>query len=307
MATIRKSQAVEAFDALESYPEANLAEIAREYAVRREIAARSKPLPELIAAMLAQKTADELRPVTIRDYRAKLTQFAAAFPNRLASSITAQDIDGWLRGSTMSPRSRNSYRLTIGVLFSWAKHEGFTPSNPVKEVRIVNARSEVEVPILSPADLSRLFVHALPRLRPYLAICAFAALRPAECQRLRWDNVHPDAIYVPKSVTKTVARRVPILPALATWLASFGEREGRVVPPVGTWKKDWEACRRAADLYDDWSQDALRHSSISFWLAIEPNRAAVALWSGNSEEVQRRHYENPRSPQGGRRLVWRAA
>ncbi len=150
--------------------------------------------------------------------------------------------------------------------------------------------------ILTAAELTALLHTASTRLRPYLVVCAFAALRPHEAQQLGWEHVTAQGIYVPKAITKTVARYVPVLPTLAAWLDFFGPQTGKIFPHgYRTWRRDFDTCRKRAGLFESWGQDALRHSAISYWLAVEPNRAAVAMWSANSEDVQKRSYENPRS------------
>ena len=292
-----KAQLHEAYQILLPHPDARtLPELARLEAQRLDVAARSKRLSLVVEEMLAEKTADGARPNYIRGLRGCCQVFAKAFSDRLASSFTGPELAKWLRDTYANPNSRDSYRRSLGVLFAYARDKGYVTANPIAETKAVNARREEEVPILNPEQLTRLIQHAVPRLRPYLVVSAFAALRPSEAQQIAWENVTPKGIYVPKAITKTVARHVPVVPTLAAWLQRFDEQAGNLYPRgYRTWRRDFEAARKAAGLYEGWDQDVLRHSAISYWLAVEPNRAAVAMWSANSEEVQKRDYQNPRS------------
>ena len=294
---IRKADAHQALEILAAYPEArSLADLARAEATRLDAAAASVLLRPLIDGLLIEKRKDGRRERYIVGLRGALNVFERAFPDRLASSFTGSEIAGWLRANYVNPNSRDSYRRNLSVLFSWAKEKGFVSTNPVTQTKAVNARREDEVAILCSAELTALLRVASPRLRPYLVICAFAALRPHEAQQIAWENVTCQGIYVPKAITKTVARYVPVLPTLSAWLNFFGPQSGKIFPHgYRTWRRDFDECRRQAALFESWGQDALRHSAISYWLAIEPNRAAVAMWSANSEDVQKRNYENPRS------------
>ena len=294
---LQKSDAHQAFEVLAAYPSArSFVELARAEAARLDAAAASKLLHPLIEELLAEKRTDGRRQRYIVGLRGALNVFARAFPDRLASSFTGVEIAAWLRTNYANPNSRDTYRRNLSVLFSWAAAKGFVPATPVADTKAANARREDEVSILSPDELVTLLHAATPRLRPYLILSAFAALRPHEAQQIDWEHVKVKSIYVPHAVTKTVARYVPVLPALSTWLEFFGPQTGKVFPlDYRTWRRDFDACRKQAGLFEDWGQDALRHSAISYWLAVEPNRAFVAMWSGNSEEVQKRKYDNPRS------------
>ena len=302
----QKADAHQAIEILGAYPAAHsLADLARAEAARLDAAAASKLLRPLIDELLVEKRADGRRERYVVGLRGALSVFERAFPTRLASSFTGAEIATWLRANYVNPNSRDTYRRNLSVLFSWAKEKGCVSTNPVAETKPVNARREDEVAILSPVELTALLRAASPRLRPYLVICAFAALRPHEGQQIVWENVTAQGIYVSKAITKTVARYVPVLPTLSAWLDFFSPRTGKVYPHgYRTWRRDFDECRKRAGTFENWGQDALRHSAISYWLALEPNRAAVAMWSGHSEQVQKRNYQNPRSP--GEAATWYA-
>ena len=87
--------------------------------------------------------------------------------------------------------------------------------------------------ILSPEQLARLLESADEETLPYFAIGAFAGLRNAELERLRWENVDfaSGLIEVTAKSSKTASRRhVKIEPCLHRWLAPYMFRHGPVCP-----------------------------------------------------------------------------
>jgi integrase len=66
---------------------------------------------------------------------------------------------------------------------------------------------------------------------PFIAIGAFAGARTEEILRLDWEDIHWDQNFVilGRNKTKTATRRiVPILPALAAWLAPYRGKTGKI-------------------------------------------------------------------------------
>jgi hypothetical protein len=86
---------------------------------------------------------------------------------------------------------------------------------------------------------------------------------------------------------KTASRRiVPIADNLATWLAKI-DRNGPVVPDAGVFLK---ARKLAKSLGLAWPHNALRHSYISYRIAVVQSAAQVALEAGNSPAIIFKHY-----------------
>jgi hypothetical protein len=86
---------------------------------------------------------------------------------------------------------------------------------------------------------------------------------------------------------KTASRRiVPITDNLAGWLAKI-ERNGPLVPDDGVFLK---ARRLAKSLGIPWPHNALRHSYISYRIAVVQSAAQVALEAGNSPAIIFKHY-----------------
>jgi integrase len=116
-----------------------------------------------------------------------------------------------------------------------------------------------------------------------------AVLRSAEMARLDWSAVDLDRriIEVRAGQAKTASRRViPITDNLASWLAPL-PRRGRVVPSCTQHK---EITALAKSLGIPWPRNVLRHSFISYRIAIVKSADQVALEAGNSPAIIFRHY-----------------
>ena len=87
---------------------------------------------------------------------------------------------------------------------------------------------------------------------------------------------------------KTGSRRViPITDTLAAWLEPL-ERKGLVVPTV---KSDHRAdSALAASLKIEWPRNVLRHSFISYRIAMVKSADQVAMEAGNSPSIIFSHY-----------------
>jgi integrase len=120
-----------------------------------------------------------------------------------------------------------------------------------------------------------------------LAIGGFAGLRMAEIKRLDWKAVDLDRriITLRADQAKTASRRiVPISDNLAAWIELL-PREGKVVGRVAP-----DLTKLAEKLGMEWPRNALRHSYISYRLAVVKDAAKVALEAGNSPDIIFKHY-----------------
>ena len=130
---------------------------------------------------------------------------------------------------------------------------------------------------------------APPRLLPILAIGAFSGIRVAELNRLDWSAVDLDRriIEIRAGQAKTASRRVvPITDNLAAWLEPL-ERQGRVVPAKQAHR---DVAALSAALGIAWPRNVLRHSFISYRIAVVKSADQVALEAGNSPAIIFKHY-----------------
>ncbi len=154
------------------------------------------------------------------------------------------------------------------------------------------------VPIFTPEQISSLLTKAEPSLRPFLALGAFAGLRSTEVQKLDWSeiNLDRDFVTVAASKAKTQRRRVvPISENLKLWLLPARQVFGAVC----SHQRPQMAAARLCDGFE-WQENGLRHSFISYRLAILQDTPRVALEAGNSPQMIFTHYRELVAPEAAK-------
>lgn len=267
-----------------------------------------------VAHFLSTIAADGVSTAYEKKCRADLKRFAEKFPCPLVE-CRATEIDAWLRDlrtareGELSRRRRRNLRDLLVTFFRFARRHGYLPDGLITEAEKIS-RPKVarkRPPIFTPAEFTLLIeqCHQPPdarrgRLdyRKFLAplvIGAFAGLRWSEIARLDWREVHfDDATIEVSDEGKTGRRLVPIVPNLAAWLAPFRDSRG----PVLTFQRHDHAMSRLiqraglpaiARRYSN----ALRHSFITYRVAVTKNEPQVAHEAGNSVAEIKRSYLNP--------------
>lgn len=259
---------------------------ARYYASTHPANMATKTVREVADEFLDVKTKAKKSNDYLVDCRYRHGKFADAFQMNIAD-VTGPMILEFLDGLKLSDRSRDNFRLAIGTLFEFAKSRRYVPTdwNGMTYVERIG-NDEGEITIFTPAELESFLSRSRTEMIPFLAIGAFAGLRSAEIERLEWSEVKDGFIDVRASKAKTRARRlVPILPNLAKWLEPIKKDAGKVVPFSDIGLQIRELCEARGELPAlAWKRNALRHSFISYRLAIIQSAAQVALEAGNSEE-----------------------
>jgi integrase len=306
-----RADAYAAAKVLKSFDEATLLKAAEFYAKHLKQERSSQKVSVVVKELLAAKEHDNLRPRYLKDLRVRLNRFAGTFGERKIASITAGEIDSWLRSLPVKPGTRNSIRLRLGVLFAYATQRNWCQKNPIGEVRKVRS-SPSPIGILTPEQFNKVLENASEATLPYWLLGGFAGLRRAEIERLEWKDIHFDLgkyraftqatasgnkeaiakaekdwrasalVEVPALKAKTASRRfVQIQDNLAAWLEPrIGT--GNVCPP--NLRKLLEADRTAAGL-KGWPSNALRHSFASYHLAHFKDAAKLALELGHSNQA----------------------
>jgi integrase len=305
MSDALRVEAIECSKLLQPYQK-TLRDAAKFYLAHLKTITGSRKVKEVVADLLAARTADGMSARYLGDLRVRLGRFVATFGEQMIAGISSSRIDDWLRALGVGPVTRNTYRRRLAALFNFARRRGYIKENPVADVERAKER-ETEIAILSVGDLARLFECASSDMLPFWTIGAFAGLRPAEIERLTWNEVDFEAgvIEVKASKSKTASRRlVTIQPNLRQWLAPYRTRKGRVCPLNLRRKSDED--RERAKLRAEWPQNALRHGFGSYHLAQFNDAAKLALEMGNSPATIFRHYRQLVKPKQAA-LYWKIA
>lgn len=264
-----------------------------------------------------QKSVQEARDLYIEERRDRvgkrtfetiqhhIDKFAEAFPCQL-TDVTHQQIDQWLRGQKLSPRSFNNRRNAIVTFFNWCRKHRYLPDLETDAEKVEKRPVPDDfVDTFTPDDMQRI-LDALPsKLVPYLTLSAFAGLRPVEARTLTWDSILWDENQIrirADQATKTLKRRiVPLLPNLKAWLEPHRKERGL----VAGFKEPHHMLTRERKKNEylkwlkKWPQDVLRHSFATYRLALTNNLHELANEMGNSPQIIVKHYRDLASAKDG--------
>jgi integrase len=260
------------------------------YVTHLQTTNRSRKTREVISELLNTRTRDGLSERYLADLRVRLARFSGVFGARLIATVTAGEIDDWLRSLGVGTVTRNTFRRRLIILFKFANGRGYLSENSMDHVERVKEHPG-DVGILTVTETERLLECASFETLPYWAIGAFAGLRRAEIERLAWSEVNFDDAFieVKAAKAKTASRRiVTIQENLLAWLAPYRLYTGHVCP--ANLQKKINDDRDRARLRLNWPQNALRHSFGSYHLARFNDSARLALEMGNSPAMIFKHY-----------------
>jgi integrase len=284
---------------------ATLKECVNFYLSRHPAGLPRKTVREVLDEMLEVKTSAGVSEPYAKELRLRLGQFADCFAVPI-STVSSKQIQDWLTNRRISGRTQNNYRRLISTLFKFAIRRGYLPKDHDEISGVEKVRDNGgEIEVFTPAELRKLIAACLTPVQergkwrdretmiPYLAIAAFCGLRAAEIARLDWSEVHltgPEHfIKVKAAKAKTASRRtVPIPDNCAGWLAPSVCASGPVCPFERPDKQCFQYLAPAANV--EWKRNALRHSFISYRLAIIKNVHQVSLEAGNSPQMVFAHY-----------------
>lgn len=217
------------------------------------------------------------------------------------SMVHVADIDAFL-GTITNLRTRYNYRASIVTAWRWARSKGWLPRDRATAAELTDCPEYVhkDPGIVSAEMLKELLTAVVANktsrdLVPYLVIAAFAGVRSAEIRRMSWEehvNMEDGTIILGSDVTKMRRRRVIYMePVLLEWLNHF-KSTGPVVKVTDPHRK------LAAVRTGVWPHNALRHSAISYLMALHRNAALVAEQCGHTEaELQASYKANTTSEQ----------
>lgn len=250
-------------------------------------------LDQLRSEYIAAKTAQGLRPASLSSIRSTLDLFIRAHPCQRAKAVTAGMIAAYINKPQWAQKTRLGHLVNLSAFFQFAVRRGHIKVNPCTAVD--KPIVEFLTPeILTPAETAAL-LNACERHDPELighaALCAFGGLRPmSEVARMTLGAILLDrGVIQPSTMNKTRRRRlVTVQPNLKAWLERWLPHGWRFQPP-NFWAR-WRSVRAIAGI-THWPADVLRHSFVSYHLALLDNDALTAKEAGHSQSELHESYK----------------
>lgn len=251
----------------------------------------------------------DTRPGTIRFYKHHFAEILETFRDRQLAEVTTADYRTFLERRTWGKISRWHYRQVANRLYRWAMKEkpALAAENPVEPLPAMTKkglRMALNAPaVISPEGAEAWLKAALgtPHL-PFVVMSLFAGIRRTELQEFSklpeggWSRISFDAgnIDIPPTVGKKGKRVVNMHPTLVAWL-QWLQKKGKIGFAARNLNKGLRAIKLTAK--EDFNEviptaaNLARHSYISYSLRLPgASFAAVAMNSGNTEQVIRDHY-----------------
>ena len=284
-------EAAKAFEQLRPF-KATLNEAVAEFLARRNQDGQSvtfKKLFELFVQAKARRS-----PSYRRQLKYTLPRFDALH-DELVSRLTAAKIEE--QTAAMKPAVRNAMLRVLRAAFNFGIKRDYLAQNPIDKLDFESlVRAEVE--ILAPKQAAALMTAAVEShdLLAYHALGLFAGVRPEELRRLTWSDIELDErhIIIRSEIAKNHRRRIiDIEPNLSAWLR-ICKSSGAVTPGKNLRARlrkirkaaaeslaSHEGINEAAHLFF-WTQDIMRHTFASYWLALHGDINKLTLMMGHA-------------------------
>lgn len=239
-----------------------------------------------------------------------LKHLTAAFGEKRLGEITPWLVEHYKaeRAKDVRPATVNLELACLKHLFTLALTWGKADANPVKQVRLLRVRNQVER-ILTPEEEARLLEVASERLRPVVQIALNTGMRLGEIAVLRWEEIDEvrTAIRVRQSkggksrsipMNRTV---VDVLTGLRPNEADSGPVFGVVANPGQFLRADFVRARKKAELTDVRFHD-LRHTFATRLVTAGVDIVTVSRLLGHATIHMTIRYAHP-APDDLRRAV----
>lgn len=143
---------------------------------------------ELLAAHRLEQERRGLATTSIRARDQMLRAFARWLEPRALFDATKADIEQFLDGRNLAPRSRSAWLSHLAGFYNWAADEELIVKIPTRGIRHPKIRRNLPRPIADD-DLAVALARAWPEMRAMLTLAAYQGLRCKEIANLSREDV----------------------------------------------------------------------------------------------------------------------
>jgi integrase len=225
----------------------------------------------------------------------------------MVCDVTKEMLGPWLKGKAPSTATWNKLVGYWRTFLSWAREEKMLPAGEKHAAELLKVEKEGDrIPKIFTPEQAAKALEVLPEtLVPAFVVGCWLGPRPdAELRKLRWMDLDWECRYLHvryEAAGKTARERyVPIPANVVAMLQGAGMRarpEGRLSTHQHT--RRISQVLREKGVIEKWVPDIMRHSFISYMLALGYGAGQVAEWAGNSEKEIKAHYRKPLRKEDG--------
>lgn len=277
-------------------PGVSLIEAVRDYGRNKDAqgkGARGRTFADGVSLFLSECNVRGVKRPTYINYERYLGRVGKAWGGERVSEITTEMVRKLMSlEESKACTTRHLYHNLLTIFFSFLEKQGWIAKNPVLPV----ARTKIpprRPRVFTPEEVRMVMDTAIriaPELLPFFALCFFAGIRPETVERLGWEHVEKDRVYIPMELSKTpYDYEVPVRPNLAAWLALTPpeRREGPIFGANMTKHLIYRVRRKSGVR---WIPDGPRHTFASCVCALEGTEKAVEQMGHRSPTMLYRHY-----------------
>lgn len=184
---------------------------------------------------LAALTAQGCRPATLVERRHKVARLSADLGARPVSSVTRDELAGWLQSKDLTGETWAGYRRAYRAMLQFAIEEGLIEFNAAAAIRPLHLDEKLPTPFS--VDAARSILQTAerwaPAMLPLLVVQFFGGLRPIEAMGLLWTDLDfkHKIIRIRAEITKVRRARIieKLNPVLFNWLLPYRKPSG----PIG--------------------------------------------------------------------------
>lgn len=288
LTTAQRYQAAECFRKLAPLG-VSLVQVVDEYEKRHPLGSRGRTFASVSEEVVKRKADTDRSRTYVTDLRWKLRKFEEAHPGAHIASATTEQVEEFIARHNWGPVTQRSFVQALNVVFNYAVKRGFRLDNPCERLELPRVIRKEPV-IFTVEQMRQALAVTLADVfmlecLPYVAIGAFAGVRPQEIERLQWEQVNfqTGTITILASDAKNRSRRVVNMsPNLVAWLRPLAQTDGRVVP----WLiRTGRARMRTAMNLDKWPHDVLRHSFGSYHFAKHRSEKDTVFQMGHGKDT----------------------
>lgn len=207
-----------------------------------------------------------------------------AFPARVVSEITPEEMRGFIYARERAPKTVMNYLKSLDVFFHFLIREGYCSLNPLARIE-KPMLGEGKAAFLSVENVTAMLQFALDQDRKAecasMALVLFCGVRVEEVERLTWADVRLDSrrVVLEAAVAKKRKRRVNEISENAyEWLTRC-HSTAAIAPR--NYDNRLRSIRQQAGV--TYGQNSMRHSFASYHVALHENAAKTAFMLGHPD------------------------